>query len=70
MIDSYGNWANNNRSFNLKVVFKNIEIQQIYILKNKIQDDLEGLIYLLNERINNNIYTNSNNIDFNENKSK
>ena len=58
---------NNNRVFNLKVVLKNNEIQQICILKNKTKDDLEGLIYLLNERLNNNTQTNNNN-DSNEKK--
>ena len=44
----------NNISFNLNVVFKNNEKQQILTLKNKNQDELEGLIYLLNERLINN----------------
>ena len=55
---------NNSNDFELKVVFKNNEMELIYILKNKTQEDLEGLIYLLNERliINTNTY-----IDTNEN---
>jgi len=32
---------NNNRALNLKVVFKNNEMQHICILKNKTQKDLE-----------------------------
>ena len=51
-----------NSNFNLKVVFKNNETQQICTIKNKTQDELEGLAYLLNERLNinsnNNIYSN------------
>ena len=58
---------NNNRIFNLKVVFKNNDIQQIFTLRKKTKADLEGLIYLLNERLNNNTQTNNNN-DSNENK--
>ena len=42
-------------NFNLKVVFKNNESQQICTIKNKTQNDLEGLAYLLNERINMNL---------------
>ena len=41
-----------NHSFNLKVIFKNNETQQICTIKNKTQDELEGLSYLLNERLN------------------
>jgi len=54
---------NSNISFNLKVVLKNNETQQICNLKNKTQKDLEGLAYILNERL---IITT--NIDFNEKK--
>ena len=54
---------NSNISFNLKVVLKNNETQQICNLKNNTQKDLEGLAYILNERL---IITN--NIDFNEKK--
>ena len=41
-----------NCNFNLKVVFKNNETQQICTIKNKTKDNLEGLAYLLNERLN------------------
>jgi len=55
----------NNTTFNLQVVFKNNETQQIYNIKNKAQEDLEGLAYLLNERLI--ISTNTNNsIDSNQ----
>jgi len=49
-------------NFNLKVIFKNNKSQQICIIKNKTQKGLEGLAYLLNERININL----NNRDSNE----
>ena len=52
-----------NHSFNLKVIFKNNETQQICTIKNKTQDELEGLSYLLNERLNINSINNS---DYNE----
>ena len=49
-------------NFNLKVEFKNNGTQQICTIKNKTQDELEGLAYLLNERLNinsnNNFYSN------------
>ena len=54
---------NNSNTFKLKVLFKNNEKEQIYILNNQTQEDLEGFIYLLNERL---IINSS--IDFNENK--
>ena len=38
--------------FNLKVVLKNNEVQQICTIENKTQEDLQGLAYLLNERLN------------------
>ena len=50
-------------NFNLKVEFKNNGTQQICTIKNKTQDELEGLAYLLNERLNIN---SNNNIDSNE----
>ena len=40
--------------FNLNVVFKNGERQQIFTLRNINQGEIEGLIYLLNERLINN----------------
>jgi len=45
----------NNTYFYLNVEFKNNEKRQICILKNKNQEELEGLIYLLNERLFNNV---------------
>ena len=48
----------NNTYFYLNVEFKNNEKRQICILKNKNQEELEGLIYLLNERLFNNIDSN------------
>ena len=51
-----------NTNFNLKVIFKNNETQQIYTIKNKSKGELEGLAYLLNERLNIN---SNNNIDNN-----
>ena len=41
----------NNTGFYLKVMFKDKQIQDIWPIKNKYQRDLEGLIYLLNERL-------------------
>jgi len=55
---------NNSNDFELKILFKNNEMELIYILKNKTQEDLEGLIYLLNERL---IINTNTNIDTNEN---
>ena len=37
--------------YNLKVVFKNKETQDIYRITNKTKEELEGLAYLLNERL-------------------
>ena len=72
ILENGGN--NRNRIFNLKVVFKNNDIQQIFTLRKKTKADLEGLIYLLNERLNINANTNitpNNNFDTNEkNKDK
>ena len=72
ILENGGN--NRNRIFNLKVVFKNNDIQQICTLRKKTKADLEGLIYLLNERLNINANTNitpNNNFDTNEkNKDK
>ena len=61
ILEKEGNSSDTN--FNLKVVFKNNETQQICYIKNKNQQELEGLAYLLNERININ---SNNNIDSNE----
>ena len=47
-------------NFTLKVILKNDDLQQIYEIRNKKQEDLEGLIYLLNETI----IKNSNNSNF------
>jgi len=58
---------NNNTTFNLKVVLKNNEIQQIYSIRKKTKAELEGLLYLLNERLNNNITQTNNSIDSSEN---
>ena len=41
--------------YNLMALFKDNSNQQIYSLKNAKQDNLRGLVYLLNERINNSI---------------
>ena len=40
-----------NTGFYLKVIFKDKQIQDIWPIENKNQFDLEGLIYLLNERL-------------------
>ena len=57
----------NDTTFNLRVVFKNNETQQICNIKNKAQEDLEGLAYLLNERlIINTNPKNNNSIDSNQ----
>ena len=45
------NFKNFNSGFDLKVMFKDKQIQDIWPIKNKYQRDLEGLIYLLNERL-------------------
>ena len=58
ILEREGNSSQTN--FNLKVVFKNNESQQICTIKNQTQDILEGLAYLLNERLNIN---SNNNID-------
>ena len=52
-----------NRTFNLKVIFKNNKVQQICTFKRKTEYELEGLAYILNERLN--IDPNSN-FDYNE----
>ena len=44
----YEREGNSNTNFNLKVVLKNNEIQQICSLKKQTEDELEGLIYFLN----------------------
>jgi len=59
------NHSNNNKTFNLKVVLKNNEKQLICTLRKKTQEELEGLIYLLNERLIINTNTN-NDIDSSE----
>ena len=46
--------------YNLKVIFKNNESQEICNIKNKRQEDLEGLAYLLNERLIKNTNKNNN----------
>ena len=57
----------NNTIFNLQVVFKNNETQQICNIKHKAQEDLEGLAYLLNERLIINTNTNTDNsVDSNQ----
>ena len=58
ILEKEGNSSQTN--FNLKVVFKNNETQQICTIKNKTQDKLEGLAYLFNERLNINSYNNIN----------
>ena len=40
-----------NTGFYLKVIFKDQQIEDIWPIENKNQNDLEGLIYLLNERL-------------------
>ena len=50
-------------NFNLKVEFKNNETQQICTIKNKTQEELEGLINLLNKRL---IINTENNFDSNK----
>ena len=40
-----------NAVYNLKVLFKNKETQDIYRITNKTQEELEGLAYILNERL-------------------
>ena len=39
--------------YDLKVMFKDKQIQDIWPIEKKTQEDLEGLVYLLNERLNN-----------------
>ena len=39
--------------YDLKVIFKDKQIQDIWPIEKKSQSDLEGLVYLLNERLNN-----------------
>jgi hypothetical protein len=51
--------GNSNSKFNLKVEFKNNTIEQVCTIKNKTQEELEGLVYLLNERLNLNSINNS-----------
>ena len=46
--------------FNLKVIFKDKNSQQICSIKNKTKENLEGLAYLLNEKLINNLSTNNN----------
>ena len=43
--------------FNLKVIFKDNNSQQICAIKNKTKENLEGLAYLLNEKLINNLST-------------
>ena len=38
--------------FDLKVMFKDKQMQDIWPIENKTQEELEGLVYLLNERLN------------------
>ena len=45
------NFKNFNSGFDLKVMFKDKQIQDIWPLINKDQYDLEGLDYLLNEKL-------------------
>ncbi len=54
---------NNHINFHLKVIFKNKEIQQICILEEQSENELEGLILLLNEKL---IINTDNNFDSNE----
>jgi len=54
---------NNHINFHLKVIFKNKEIQQICILEEQSENELEGLILLLNEKL---IINTDNNSDSNE----
>ena len=61
ILEREGNSSNSN--YNLKVVLKNNETEHICTIKNKTQEELEGLAYLLNERLNIN---SNNNIDYNE----
>jgi hypothetical protein len=56
---------NNSNVYKIKVEFKNNEKKIICSLKITDHENLEGLIYLLNERLISNINTN---IDSNENK--
>ena len=39
------------KRFYLKVLFKNKKSENIYCFKNMTEEDLEGLIYLLNEKL-------------------
>ena len=41
------------KGYNLKINLKNNESQQIYSLKKATQEDLRGLVYLLNEKLSN-----------------
>ena len=44
--------------YDLKVMFKDKQIQDIWPIEKMTQEDLEGLVYLLNERLNNNYKNN------------
>ena len=44
------------KTYILKVVFKNNETQRIFPITNKSREDLKGLAYLLNERLNYSYY--------------
>ena len=48
--------------FNLKVIYKDKSDQLIYSLKKGTQEELRGLVFLLNERLNGNVNNNNNNI--------
>ena len=52
MLERVGNSSDTN--YDLIAVFKNNETQKICTIKNKTQEELEGLAYILNERLNNN----------------
>ena len=49
VLQRFNNYGN---GFDLKVMFKDNQIQTIWPIENKTQKDLEGLVYLLNERLN------------------
>ena len=49
VLQKFKNYGN---GFDLKVMFKDKQIQEIWTIENKSQKDLEGLVYLLNERLN------------------
>lgn len=58
---------NKNKGYNLEVQFKDKgQKRQICALENDMPDDLKGIVYLLNEKLNNNEINNNKNNDIND----